>query len=79
MRRDRAHRVNEYKLKLSNDIGLVMGTPIYDLNWRSVGEIISKAAIETIPRLGRRIRNVWFDDECSKAAEEKNKAPYKNL
>ncbi|GBM36511.1 hypothetical protein AVEN_45994-1 [Araneus ventricosus] len=50
--------LNVYKLKLSNDIGSTMSTPNYDLNWRSVGEIILKAAIETIPRLGRRIRKV---------------------
>ena len=49
--------LNEYKHKLSNNIGPILETLNYDFNWKIVKEIILNAIKETIPNLRRRTRN----------------------
>ena len=51
-----------------------METLNYDFNWKTVKEIILKTTKETIRNLKRHNRNEWFDSECRKSTEERNKA-----
>ncbi|GFT66122.1 uncharacterized protein TNCV_2009411 [Trichonephila clavipes] len=66
--------LKEYKLTLSAGIISELDSSGNDFNWKSVREIILKSANETVPGLERRTRNEWYDEDCRKATEMKNKA-----
>ncbi|GFV34546.1 craniofacial development protein 2 [Trichonephila clavipes] len=65
--------LKEYKLKLSAGIISELDSSGNDFNWKSVREIL-KSANETVPGLERRARNEWYDEDCGKVTEMKNKA-----
>ncbi|GFX54728.1 uncharacterized protein TNCV_2822491 [Trichonephila clavipes] len=58
--------LKEHKLKLSAGIISELDSSGNDFNWKS--------ANETVPGLERRARNEWYDEDCRKATEMKNKA-----
>ncbi|GFX26504.1 endonuclease-reverse transcriptase [Trichonephila clavipes] len=66
--------LKEHKLKLSAGIISELDSSGNDFNWKSVREIILKSANETVLGLERRARNEWYDEDCRKATEMKNKA-----
>ncbi|GFX24993.1 uncharacterized protein TNCV_1279291 [Trichonephila clavipes] len=66
--------LKECKLKLSAGIISELDSSGNDFNWKSVKEIILKSANETVPGLERRARNKWYDEDCRKVTEMKNKA-----
>lgn len=66
--------LQEYKLKLSNEIISEKDKPNYEADWNSVKNIILKSAQEAIPSLKRQTRNEWFEEDCKTATENKNKA-----
>jgi hypothetical protein len=41
--------------------------------WRKCEDIIRKAAVEKIGKLGTNDRNGWFNQECAEVTEEKNR------
>ncbi|GFW90121.1 craniofacial development protein 2 [Trichonephila clavipes] len=65
--------IKEYKLKLSAGIIPELDSSGNDFNWKSVKEIILKSENETAPGLERRARNEWYDEDCRKVTEMKNK------
>nr|XP_042906426.1 uncharacterized protein LOC122270970 [Parasteatoda tepidariorum] len=66
--------LKEYNIKLSNRLSEEKGRPNIVFNWNTIKDIVLKSASDTIPELGRPSKNEWFDEDCHKATEEKNKA-----
>lgn len=65
---------NKYVLALSAGMAKNGNAQSEQKSWRFCKEVMSKAAEETIEEKEKRTNKHWYDEECSKITDEKNKA-----
>jgi hypothetical protein len=71
---------DEYKQKLSEHLWevVVNSEDGLDGKWKKITCRIHKRAEEIFGKTNRKQSNIWFDEECQEATQEKNKA-YVNM